>query len=369
MANFFDLLRETIGQRQSMMQEGGGFAPTAQERILNEAAIDAGAVVDDSGVYEPGIQVDGTVSRARPVDQSAYLLREGSAPDLTNTDWAQAAVDAKNKNDKEVQHKGMFGVKGTLRNVLGVLGDAFLVQGGAKPVYAPQRQLEREGDAMAGYTQSPRAAVERMTAVNPTMAREMGVDVARQEAAAMVAEAQAKKEAAVRYKQGLNILGGMAGTKGLDDPVAYNTWKSAMQKVVDGHGLGPEFTPPDIYDPKWAARVQGAALDPDQQIDNTRADGLAELTRERTEATIAQGNARVAQGDRRTDAYVERAKRPPAGRAPRAETADEMEIRIGNKDKPTAGEKAWLERRRSGSKSSGGKPRRPVNPAGTSRFR
>lgn len=60
--------------------------------------------------------------------------------------------------------KGMFGVKGTLRDVLGALGDAFLVQGGADPMYSKRRERERQGDAMFGAAEDPMQAAERLAA-------------------------------------------------------------------------------------------------------------------------------------------------------------------------------------------------------------
>ena len=57
---------------------------------------------------------------------------------------------------------GMFGVKGTLRDVLGLLGDAFLVNAGRNAVYAPKRQQEKESDAIYGFTENPMEAAERL---------------------------------------------------------------------------------------------------------------------------------------------------------------------------------------------------------------
>lgn len=69
--------------------------------------------------------------------------------------------------------KGMFGVKGTLRDVLGTLGDAFLVQANKDRVYAPRRQTEKEADAMFGFTQDPMQAIERLATQNPAAAEEL----------------------------------------------------------------------------------------------------------------------------------------------------------------------------------------------------
>jgi hypothetical protein len=49
---------------------------------------------------------------------------------------------------------------GTLRNVLGALGDAFLVGGGKQPAYADSLARIREGAAMAGYDPNDPASVQ-----------------------------------------------------------------------------------------------------------------------------------------------------------------------------------------------------------------
>ncbi len=69
---------------------------------------------------------------------------------------------------EQTPRAGMFGVKGTLRDVIGTLGDAFLVQSGNAPMYAPRRREERIGDAMRGMTQdydSMMQASERLAAL------------------------------------------------------------------------------------------------------------------------------------------------------------------------------------------------------------
>lgn len=64
------------------------------------------------------------------------------------------------------ERSGMFGTRGTLRDILGVVGDAFLTQAGRNTVYAPQRDRERMADAMTGFTnseESAMAAIERLS--------------------------------------------------------------------------------------------------------------------------------------------------------------------------------------------------------------
>lgn len=73
-------------------------------------------------------------------------------------------------------HRGMFGTKGTLRDILGLVGDAFLIQSGNDPIYKPRRDQERLSDAMAGFTEggdAALAAIERVAGVNPAAAQAM----------------------------------------------------------------------------------------------------------------------------------------------------------------------------------------------------
>lgn len=64
-----------------------------------------------------------------------------------------------------VPREGLFGTKGTLRDILGTLGDAFLVQSGNNPMYGPRRREEKIGDAMYGFSQNPVQAIERLAAM------------------------------------------------------------------------------------------------------------------------------------------------------------------------------------------------------------
>lgn len=82
---------------------------------------------------------------------------------------------------------GIFGLlpqnvqHGTLRNILGALGDAFLVQGGRQPAYQEHMQRQEIGNAMAGYDpndpNSVQAAISRVAATGApgadTMADQM----------------------------------------------------------------------------------------------------------------------------------------------------------------------------------------------------
>lgn len=79
---------------------------------------------------------------------------------------------------------------GTLRNVLGALGDAFLVGGGKQPEYEQRMQRQEMGDAMTGMDfnnpDSVRAAVSRLYATGAPGAAEMADKVQQQAEQAMI---------------------------------------------------------------------------------------------------------------------------------------------------------------------------------------
>lgn len=71
------------------------------------------------------------------------------------------------------QPTGLFGIKGTMRDILGSLGDALLIGQGGKAIYSPQRKQEKMAEAMHGYEQDPQAAIARLAQLNPDEARKL----------------------------------------------------------------------------------------------------------------------------------------------------------------------------------------------------
>lgn len=67
------------------------------------------------------------------------------------------------------ERKGMFGVKGTLRDIIGTIGDAFLMNEGRDPLYYQQRQNEKIGDALRGLNDDPMGAIQRVSAVDGSL--------------------------------------------------------------------------------------------------------------------------------------------------------------------------------------------------------
>lgn len=88
-----------------------------------------------------------------------------------------------NKPQGGSDNPGIYGIlpeglqHGTLRNVLGALGDAFLVGSGRDRQYAPRMQRQEIGDAMAGFDPNnpdqAMAAIQRVAATGAPGAAEM----------------------------------------------------------------------------------------------------------------------------------------------------------------------------------------------------
>lgn len=100
-----------------------------------------------------------TVTSRQP--KAPAMEQDPAPPPMVNRSYLEEAQAAREGAPKR---KGMFGTKGTLRDILGVVSDAFLVQSGNKAQYQPRRDAEREADAFSGFTANPMAAMERLAA-------------------------------------------------------------------------------------------------------------------------------------------------------------------------------------------------------------
>ncbi len=262
--------------------------------------------------------------------------------------------------------KGMFGVKGTLRDILGTLGDAFLVQGGGDALYAATREKEKMGDAMFGASEEPLQAAERLAALGYT-----------KEAQDIIAEAQQNE-----YRQGqLSSLNesrkDQAANRAFDNKEqAWNRiarWTAGglpYNQIVNGaaqYDITPEElaklgVTPDMTEEQ---RQQFASMDmTTNQIRNMPYTDRRVVVAERN-ASTAERNA--ANSEERTDIYR---SRPPQGPQPRAENDSDKFVRIMDKpeNQRTAGERAWAQRYREGTGGGNrrGSDRRPVSPDGQS---
>lgn len=135
----------------------------------------AGGPEEEEGQYDPNEQIRVMGARnqevPRPNSQGPSYGDPAPREEITPRYVLNDDRMAPTKGElKEIipRSQGYFGSKGTLRDILGGISDAFLVQGGQKAKYEELRDRERQGDAMFGFADNPMQAMERLAAAGYT---------------------------------------------------------------------------------------------------------------------------------------------------------------------------------------------------------
>lgn len=213
---------------------------------------------------------------------------------------------------------GMFGLHGAARNILGTLGDAFLVQSGNHPVYAPQRDREREANAMRTLTDDPMHAIQALSRENPAAARTMYNDYLQNSRLGRAAD---DAYTGVTVDRGARLLASAR-------PENYAQIRNHVVRYFAARGVPLPADLPETYDPDAVDTFRHAAVPVTNQFDDqenhryhdellTNADARqSELdsyrdrylgirareaqTRERQgDRRLDQGDTKIQQGDRR----------------------------------------------------------------------
>jgi len=336
-----------LGSLLNMGQVAGSLVETPEE-IAQRRALEA-QFPELTGQPDPRdtILVNG-VNQAPNVDQ------QGAEPPFMGNRKYREEVAMANQDpvSPELQRRGMFGMRGTLRDIVGTLGDAFLVQGGNDPMYAPQRQRERASDAMAGFTNAdPRAqmaAIERLAQVDPA-------------AASSLYEQMQTNNARVAQQQGIdsNNKADQRDAQWTNYTQLRNFAARTLSSITDN----PENLPYALQTISAMAQRAGFSLEdlgitdamtPEQM--GIYSSGDMTVSQQRN---LPLAERRVVTGE--TNAETMRNRPPPARAAPRSETDSERAVRIG--DTPpaqrSAGETEWYNRWRSSGSGSDGPPLPP----------
>lgn len=167
------------------LQGNGQDAPTVDPLTVT-AAMPAPA--QDSGlttVPTPDLNLSG---QQQPDALMPSASQGGQPPqlDYNNTQSSnalKAALTGEGSPQGGMANPGLYGVlpaglqHGTLRNMLGALGDAFLVGSGHQAQYEPRMQRQEIGQAMAGYNPndpaSAQAAIQRIAGTGAAGSPEM----------------------------------------------------------------------------------------------------------------------------------------------------------------------------------------------------
>lgn len=280
---------------------------------------------------------------------------------LGNRDWLEEAAAAR---ENAPQRKGMFGMKGTLRDVVGILGDAFLVQGGGQALYMPQRKMERASDAVVGMTagmdRSDPAmaaqlnAVERALYENPELGLELKKQIEAEQLNRAVKENQIAQRTATTDKNRNEVL-------------LKN--RSQLQRILSN-------TPPEMR--AQAIARYAPLLSRQAGVDMEELGVYQGMTPQEIEAfansdmnvfqseTLPLRERSVAAQEKNAQSSAIRAARPPAGRAPPQPSEGAVKGRIlekvANGQALTKGEREIYESTRS--KGKGGRRQPPALPPG-----
>ncbi|QDP50608.1 MAG: hypothetical protein Tp1125DCM00d2C21254131_49 [Prokaryotic dsDNA virus sp.] len=306
------------------------------------------------------IIVERTVQEEAPLPTSAGS-RGPTAPNMSNVDYLE---ELQYVQDQAPERKGRFGTKGTLRDILGTLGDAFLMQSGNKPMYAQRREQERVADAMVGFSQDPMAAMERLA--NAGYAEQAGKLQGQFFDQLNDAQTQRLKQSGLELDQNKNLqksyedYGALFSNMiGAATPETYERIKPILNRIKEVGGLTDEYMVPDVYDPDYAAVIAQGGMPVSRQI-----------TAQQGERRLEQGDKRIGISQQNADTSRMNATRPRAAPRPRGQTTLEYYKEIGAKPESqrTPAEKDFYDKyvRSGGARSTNG--RRPVE-TGKSRFR
>lgn len=256
-----------------------------------------------------------------------------------------AAVDNRTAPDKSLMNeliprKGMFGTKGTLRDVLGLIGDSFLVQAGKDKVYQPTREREKLASAMYGFQNSDAAAMQAVERMNAMGYADQAAKLYDQIQDRKVKQAQVQSVADNRTSQiadrkfkgnerYFNIAANMfRGTAG--DPVKFEAAKNALKNLALNNGIEPV----DVlgYDLDELTSEQAMAL----SRGNINVYQQEQLPIQQGRLAVAErqaatGERNAASGETRARAAMINAQKPRAAPRPAATTEASEIARIRQK--------------------------------------
>lgn len=155
-----------------------------------------------------------------------------------------------------------FGAGSTLGNIIGTLGDAFLVGQGRAPIYQQRLARKNEADALDGFTDDPLGAIKRLSKVSPdkaTILYDRYMDNERMNRSEQRLEKQ--MEFAQREKAHNRSVGMLGAAR---DQATYDAMLKRANSYRQTNGL-PPLDLPAIYDPDEVKAARYSAIDPEDQ--------------------------------------------------------------------------------------------------------
>ncbi len=217
-----------------------------------------------------------------------------------------------------MQHRGLFGLKGTPRDILGILGDALMMSSGMNPLYTPQRQGEKISDALTGLDQNPLDAIAKISAINPALGQKYleqhqenlrKAEAARTESARYEREYGLKKDQFefTKDKEGYDRFKDVQPSlfKFIGDATPQ-TWPMVRQKAMTVAGRYNVALPidlPEQFDPSISTAYSTFSVNPNtvMQVDssNQRSQAQLAMSEKRYQETVRSNKVDEAQEDKR----------------------------------------------------------------------
>jgi len=269
------------------------------------------------------IQSSGAISGQTPGFGDAFKPDQGPDIQVMAEPKRQIEEDDRvepnvRKTDELIPRKGMFGVKGTLRDVLGLIGDSLLVGGGKQAIYRPVREQEKLGSAIYGYNANPQAAIDRAAIVNP----EAAMDLQKQYGQDKRTDQLIAQQVLGAQQKARTTLGSMA--QGLmKNPQLYAQYRPQLQALSDKYELGHTFG--DTLNPEDLDMLARSGLTPDQGFDNDRQDMTAADMQEYRNGQLGVSRQRAAE-QRRHNTKME--NRPQASRVDHGPGASNIDAQV-----------------------------------------
>lgn len=248
-------------------------------------------------------------------------------------------------------HKGMFGMKGTLRDILGLLGDSMLIGTGGKAMYQPQKQQERYADTLTGYGQGDevqdRAAIGRAIYEQPELGTALADKYAGNRVAQQNADSTAAKNSSERLAKGRDYAARLLANVKTPEDMQFAT--QLIQRTTgltpDQLGLSQEMTP------EQRAIYSRGDMSVNQQVTTDLRRNQQQMTNEDRDLAREQRDKLF---DKAEAGRMARDNPPPTPSRPRADTPLEYYREIDNKpeSKRTPGEKAFYKKYQSTGKKS-----------------
>lgn len=190
-----------------------------------------------------------------------------------------------------IVQKGTFSMGRTGGNILGLLGDALLINGGADPIYQKRLKQARGAEAMASYTDNPEEAVAMMNEIDYDEAADRwdkhlktSADVAGAEADAA---ADRDKYEGNTHERALSLISSATGS-------TYDSLRKMYYDTYERRGVQPIRDLPERYDATELEAVKRAGIPVGDQAKN--------------DALTSYRNATISQRDRSVQAAMERAR-------------------------------------------------------------